>query len=204
MDRDTLSGCLLDRFKTNRDNRIFNVFYALNVRWVSEYVSRMRGVYSMSCDAFEMTADIFHDMYRYAGSYSFRSGPSFRRWVCVLARNRMLKSLRVINGGPASLSSLPVDPSDQGRGDPLRRMIESEEISILFSSWFLLLRICQKCLDGVPVVERSVLRLREMEGTPYRGIAERLDIPPDKVPALVRKSRRRVARFVQARLDEGN
>lgn len=204
MDRDTLSGCLLDRFKNNRDNRIFNVFYALNEGWVSEYVSRMRGAYSINCDAFEMTADIFHDMYQYAGSYSFRSGPSFRRWVCVLARNRMLKSLRILNGGPASLSALALEPSDQGRGDPLRRMIESEEISILFSSWFLLLRICQKCIDGTPALERSVLRLREMEGIPYRGIAERLDIHPDKVPALVRRSRRRVARFIEARLVEGN
>ena len=93
-----------------------------------------------------------------------------------------------------------MEPSDEGSNDPLRRLIEQEEREGIISSLILILILCRQGMDAASPLERTVLKLHELNGITYRGVAEQLDIPLRRVPSLVRRSRRRVARYVRTRL----
>ena len=101
------------------------------------------------------------------------------------------------------LSNLREEVGDGGVGDPFHRMLRREEGGRLFACWWLLLRVCQGGIDKTSFMEKEVLRLHECEGFRYSELSSRLGLSSSEVAALVRKSRRKVARYLHTVLNPG-
>jgi len=194
MDRDALSGRVLEMFYQTRDERLFRVFYELNADWLGVFVGAVARRLCCPNDPNELISDIFFDIFRCSGSFAFQGGPSFRNWIRVLAVNRVKKAARSRMARPwVSLYSVE-ERDDDGFGDPLRMMIEHEESSRNISCLLLILYACGLGIDSISPLERKALRLHEMEGMTYRELSEALQISVSEVAACLRRARRKVAK----------
>jgi RNA polymerase sigma factor (sigma-70 family) len=197
MDVDTLSGHILERFKVSRAPELFATFYELNVRWLSDHLYRSARRFPAGLDPGELAADVFYDIYRSVDTFAFRSGPAFRRWVYVLAHNRIRKGLRSMRSRPLPLCTSGLEMDDRGAGDPFSVMVRRENAARMLACWFLLLVVCQAAICSISPPEREILRLHVLDGETYRALAERLRVPLAEVTARGRRSRRKVARYMK-------
>jgi RNA polymerase sigma factor (sigma-70 family) len=196
-DADSLSGRILERFKATRAPELFASFYELNAGWMETHVARAARTLPPGIVPHEMASDVFLDVYRSVDTYDFRGGSAFRRWMCVLARNRIRKALRAFRARPLTLGTEGMDPDDRGAGDPFQRMLGREARARMLRCWWLLIRLCQAGILTTTLPEREFLRLHLAEGLSYRDLAERFDISLPEVASRMRRGRRKVARFMK-------
>jgi len=200
MSADTLSGRLLENYRASRTRQVFDAFYALNAGWVTRTISRSGGAYAWSFNHTELASEVFHDVFRYCHSYNFQGGPAFRRWIQVLIRNRIRKAIRSFRVHSSHLSTPSEEIPDHGMSDPFNRMLLQEENDRLLQVWWLMLRTCQKGIEKTSALEQASLRLHELEGLRYQDLSMHLNISVSEVSALLRRSRRKVARYMSSSL----
>jgi DNA-directed RNA polymerase specialized sigma24 family protein len=198
MDPDTFSGRILEFYGKCGDSRLFDIFHAVNAGWIAAHAARAARGYGPALDPSELATDIFCDIYLFARKFVFKRGPLFRRWVCVLSRNRIRKTLRDHYKRYQNRPLRPETLDDGGSGDPLARLVRREESLRLVRSGYLLLTVCGYSILKACALEQRVLRLHALEGLGYRKLAARLDVPLARVPGLVRRSRRNVARRMRS------
>lgn len=200
-DRDTLSGYLLNLFRLTNNGPCFDAFYRLNVKRLVFRLSRSPYASAWNYDHMEMAADIFHDIFHAAHTFSFRGGVSFRAWLRVITRNKIRKALR----NRSSLPTIRLDYVEEIResvsSDPLRLLIHRERTRSMFSGCWLLASICAHGLrHAITNQEEEVLRLHESEGLSYKAIARRLEISLREVVCIGRRGRRKVACHIRREL----
>ncbi len=197
MDRDTLSGRMLERFKRGRCPDLFHLFCRCNEQWLSRYIAGRAEIVQWGLDPDVVVADIFHDVYRFSGGYTFFSGAAFRRWMCTIARNRLRKAMRECRSRPISLSGEGKEWDDWGEADPLRLLVWREEYTELLAGWRLLVRVCRAGLERLPSEEQGILEGHFLDGMTYRLIATRYRLSLPEVAVHIRRGRRSVARFMK-------
>ncbi|MHC4946598.1 MAG: RNA polymerase sigma factor [Planctomycetota bacterium] len=197
MDADTLSGCVLELFHTTGHSFCFEIFYELNHVRIIRLVSRSPAAYAWSFNHGEMAGDILFDIYRFAGTFHFRNGRSFRAWVSVVARNRMRKAVKHFRNRPKSLSYGSGEISDRKASNPLDRILARETRQQQRAILWLLLCGCMAGIHKTSIEEKEILRLHEGEGLPFREITARSPRSMADVARINRRARRKVAKFLK-------
>jgi RNA polymerase sigma-70 factor (ECF subfamily) len=116
------------------------------------------------------------------GSASFQSRSSVSTWVCRIAVNEAISTLR------RRREPAPMEPM---------RVIDPE------SAWEQqqLISAVRSAITTLPLPERAVIVLREYEGMPYREIAAVLGIPIGTVMSRLHEARSRVRRKLSRDLE---
>jgi len=201
MDVDTLSGHLLDLFKNTGKSFLFDAFHKLNAERLAYQVSRSPWASAWSFNHAEMAAEIFYDIFRFAHTFTFRGGVSFRAWIRVITHNKIKKTLRSRATIPIVYTSNFTEISDRHSSDPLFRLICKEKHNSLLAGWWILVRICAQGIRvAISQQEREVLWLNESKGMSYRALSKRLKISRREAVSTARRGRRKVAGYLRKRL----
>jgi RNA polymerase sigma-70 factor (ECF subfamily) len=131
--------------------------------------------------------EVLLSLYRRLGSFQFRS--SFRTFLYSLARNRAVDHLRRLRRHArirerARLQAPP--PGGAGTTDPLARVLEQERRQDLWRAFSLL-----------PVGQRQLLLMKEVEGFAVEEIAGILALPEGTVKSRLHRGRARLARLLR-------
>ena len=108
----------------------------------------------------------------------FTSEGKFRSWVCKIARNVFLDSIRrkkALDGGD------DFDPPEKDNGSILDELIRDEDCERLK------LRL-KECIERLSVVRRKVLVLRYFEYLEYEEIANQINIPKGTVSSTINRT----------------
>ena len=143
------------------------------------------GMISESCDAADITQDVFLKAFR--GIRGFRRGSSLKTWLYRIAVREALNHRRwlwrhhrhqaSIDAEPAN-GRAPVEIEDASR-TPYDE-VASREVQ----------EAVQQAMLGVPEVFRSAVILRDLEGMSYEEVAEVLDVSVGAVKSRILRGRR--------------
>lgn len=121
--------------------------------------------------------------------HTFRPDGNFRSWLCRIAANLTIDTLR--RRKPTSdVEELPLP--DQNIG-PEHAALNSERA-----------RVVQAALMSLPLHSRSALVLREYEGLSYQEIADSLGIPLGTVKSRINDARRRLQVELKGWMEDEN
>jgi len=194
-DRDEISARSLERFRDTGEARFFEIFYRINRKEVLLRLARSRAAGAWSFNHGQMADDIFHDIYRSAGNFSYQGAAAFRSWIRVVIHNKIRKAILRARRAPCPLPGGGSAVSDMGASDPLERLVAAEERQAALRACALLLWALNQGLTRTPEPERSVLLLQACEGLTYQRIMERTGLARKEVALALRRGRRKVARM---------
>jgi len=125
----------------------------------------------------------------YAAFHQFRPGTNLRAWLHRILANTFINSYRKKKREP--VQDLGADLQDEwhGGGDPLlppARSAEAEALEKLTDSDIL------QALRELPTEFRAAIYLADIEGYPYREIAEIMDTPIGTVMSRIHRGRARL------------
>ena len=131
------------------------------------------------------TEDLVQDTYMQATLHceKLRRDSNVKGWMFTIMRNRWLKQLRHAACGPVfvALDDMVMErwmvDSDQEPGHLCERIWEREEIRI--------------ALRQLPVGQREIILLRDIEGFSYREMAEMLNCPLGTIMSRLARARAR-------------
>jgi RNA polymerase sigma-70 factor (ECF subfamily) len=143
------------------------------------------GMVSESCDAADITQDVFLKAFR--GIRGFRRGSSLKTWLYRIAVREALNHRRWLWRHHREQDSIDVEPSDgqssleieDDRGTPFD-LAASHEVQAAV----------QQALQQVPQVFRSAVILRDLEGMSYEEVAEVLAVTVGTVKSRILRGRR--------------
>ena len=147
--------------------------------------SLVAGMVSESCDAADITQDVFLKAFR--GIRGFRRGSSLKTWLYRIAIREALNHRRWLWRHHRQQDSIDVEPiagrtsveiEDEGR-TPFDEAV-SHEVQ----------QAVQRALLGVPDVFRSAVILRDLEGMSYEEVAEILGVSVGTVKSRLLRGRR--------------
>ena len=147
--------------------------------------SLVAGMISDSCDAADITQDVFLKAFR--GIRGFRRGSSLKTWLYRIAVREALNHRRWLwrhHRQQASIDAEPVEGHasmeiEDGSSTPFEQAA-SHEVQ----------QAVQRALRGVPEVFRSAVILRDLEGMAYEEVAEVLDVSVGTVKSRILRGRR--------------
>jgi RNA polymerase sigma-70 factor (ECF subfamily) len=154
------------------------------------------GMVSESCDAADITQDVFLKAFR--GIRGFRRGSSLKTWLYRIAVREALNHRRWLwrhHRQQASLDSerengqAPMEIED-GNGTPFDQAA-SHEVQVAV----------QQALRSVPEVFRSAVILRDLEGMSYEEVAEVLDVSVGTVKSRILRGRRLLREILRPLLE---
>ena len=143
------------------------------------------GMISESCDAADITQDVFLKAFR--GIPGFRRDSSLKTWLYRIAVREALNNRRWLWRHHRQQASIDAEPAN-GKGpieieDAGRTPFDeaaSHEIQ----------EAVQQAMRGVPEVYRSAVILRDLEGMSYEEVAEVLDVSVGTVKSRILRGRR--------------
>ena len=147
--------------------------------------SVVAGMISESCDAADITQDVFLKAFR--GIRGFRRGSSLKTWLYRIAVREALNHRRWLWRHHRQQASIDADPVEghasmeieDGSSTPFEQAA-SHEVQ----------QAVQRALRGVPEVFRSAVILRDLEGMAYEEVAEVLDVSVGTVKSRILRGRR--------------
>lgn len=156
------------------------------------------GMVSESCDAADITQDVFLKAFR--GIRGFRRGSSLKTWLYRIAIREALNHRRWLWRHHREQASIDADCEgvhmsrdiEDGRGTPFDQAA-SHEVQ----------QTVQQALKGVPEVFRSAVILRDLEGMSYEEVAEVLDVSVGTVKSRILRGRRLLREILQPLLGRG-
>ena len=107
--------------------------------------------------------------------------PQLRPWLFRIAHNRALDLLRSRAIRAAKPIEAALDVVDDGKGDPVERLMRREAVETAVSRF-----------AGLPILQRSVIILKDVLDEPLADIAGLLDITVDAVKAHLARGRARL------------
>jgi RNA polymerase sigma-70 factor (ECF subfamily) len=158
--------------------------------WLVTHYSRpvyalVAGMVSESCDAADITQDVFLKAFR--GIRGFRRGSSLKTWLYRIAIREALNHRRWLWRHHREQDSIDIEP---GKG---RAAIEIEDISSTPFDQAASHEVQQAVQQGllkVPEVFRSAVILRDLEGMSYEEVAEVLSVSTGTVKSRILRGRR--------------
>src|SRR5467141_2318360 len=154
--------------------------------------SLVAGMISDSCDAADITQDVFLKAFR--GIRGFRRGSSLKTWLYRIAVREALNHRRWLwrhHRQQASIDAEPVEGHasmeiEDGSSTPFEQAA-SHEVQ----------QAVQRALRGVPEVFRSAVILRDLEGLSYEEVAEVLDVSVGTVKSRILRGRRALREILE-------
>jgi len=158
--------------------------------------SLVAGMVSESCDAADITQDVFLKAFR--GIRGFRRGSSLKTWLYRIAVREALNHRRWLWRHHRQQASLDSE-RDDGRasieledesGTPFDQAASHEVQAAV-----------QQALRDVPQVFRSAVILRDLEGMSYEEVAEVLDVSVGTVKSRILRGRRLLREILRPLLE---
>ncbi len=147
--------------------------------------SLVAGMTSESCDAADITQDVFLKAFR--GIRGFRRGSSLKTWLYRIAVREALNHRRWWwrhHRGQASIDAEPVE------GHALLELEDESRTPFDEAAAHEVQEAVQHALRGMPEVFRSAVVLRDLEGMSYEEVAEVLDVSVGTVKSRILRGRR--------------
>jgi RNA polymerase sigma-70 factor (ECF subfamily) len=139
--------------------------------------------------AADATQDSFFSAFRAMGK--FRGG-SFKAWLLRIVTNACYDQLRVKQRRPtSSLDALPVE------ADHTYYLEDSSELPDEYVERQELNRVIQAGIAHLPVEQRAVLVLSDVQGLSYQEVADVLDVSLGTVKSRLSRGRAKVRDFLQ-------
>ncbi len=159
------------------DRRAFDAIVERHGPGMYRFALRMVGGHQV--DAAEVTQESFISAWKNIETFEARS--SLRTWLFSLVSRRAADLQRKRRPTPVDDDFLAVVTPPANR-DPLQEVMDRELIGAL-----------QAALEQLPVQQRAVWLLREMEGMSYDEIATTLTMTPDSVRGQLHRGRKNLA-----------
>lgn len=145
---------------------------------VQQHQARLLAFARRLCGNPDHALDIIQDTFIKAWHAlpDWRPDARFETWLLRIARNTAIDALRRAQHEPDALptDTVPVDPGPS----PLRQLEGSRSIARL-----------EVLLDQLPLAQREIILLRELEGFSYRELAAALDISEGTVKSRLARAR---------------
>jgi RNA polymerase sigma-70 factor (ECF subfamily) len=147
--------------------------------------SLVAGMISESCDAADITQDVFLKAFR--GIRGFRRGSSLKTWLYRIAVREALNHRRWLWRHHRQQASIDAEPVE---GHALREIEDGSRTPFEEAASHEVQQAVQRALRGVPQVFRSAVILRDLEGMAYEEVAEVLDVSVGTVKSRILRGRR--------------
>jgi RNA polymerase sigma-70 factor (ECF subfamily) len=141
-----------------------------------------------SDEALDLSQDVFFQVYRKLGS--FRRDAALRTWIYRIVINRAKNRRRWWNRRREELTAVPIEGdgaawrlsaavSSGGDGSRPDALLERKELGA----------VLHRAMDALPIDQRSVLVLKEIEGMTYEEIAGALQVAVGTVKSRLARAR---------------
>jgi RNA polymerase sigma-70 factor (ECF subfamily) len=147
--------------------------------------SLVAGMVSESCDAADVTQDVFLKAFR--GIRGFRRGSSLKTWLYRVAVREALNHRRWLWRHHRQQASIDAEPSE---GHALVEIEDESRTPFDEAASHEVQQAVRQALRGVPEVFRSAVILRDLEGMSYEEVAEVLDVSVGTVKSRILRGRR--------------
>src|SRR6202040_3414876 len=147
--------------------------------------SLVAGMISESCDAADVTQDVFLKAFR--GIRGFRRGSSLKTWLYRIAIREALNHRRWLWRHHRQQASIDVEPVE---GHAAVEIEDEGKTPFDEAASHEVQQAVQQALGGVPQVFRSAVILRDLEGMSYEEVAEVLDVSVGTVKSRILRGRR--------------
>jgi RNA polymerase sigma-70 factor (ECF subfamily) len=147
--------------------------------------SLVAGMISESCDAADITQDVFLKAFR--GIRGFRRGSSLKTWLYRIAVREALNHRRWLWRHHRQQASIDAEPVP---GHALLEIEDESKTPFEEAASHEVQQAVQQALRGVPEVFRSAVILRDLEGMAYEEVAEVLDVSVGTVKSRILRGRR--------------
>jgi RNA polymerase sigma-70 factor, ECF subfamily len=147
--------------------------------------SLVAGMISESCDAADITQDVFLKAFR--GIRGFRRGSSLKTWLYRIAVREALNHRRWLWRHHRQQASIDAEPVE---GHALIEIEDESRTPFEETASHEVQQAVQQALRGVPEVFRSAVILRDLEGMAYEEVAEVLDVSVGTVKSRILRGRR--------------
>jgi RNA polymerase sigma-70 factor, ECF subfamily len=171
--------------------------------WQQLVVSQHRRIYAIcyrftgsSCDAEDLTQDVFLKLYRNLASFDTQKG-SFQTWITTLARNLLVDHFRRTRPDRASDSLDASISSDEDGATMADRLADPRPSQEAHASGLELKAKIQQALAQLSPELREAVVLRDLEDMDYKEIAQVLRIPEGTVKSRISRGRGELARLLQ-------
>ncbi len=189
---------LMALYRDERSGESFEALYSFARPAVLHWIRGLlhRGLSHL--DPAELLQDTFVNVFRYPTAFREEHAGSFRVWVRTIAGNiiRRASSTR----SRLSFQELPEglhEPEDSQEG-PSGLAIGEEQMRRLRGAWVLFLCHYARAWQELSPRDRRTLQLIEVEGLSYAEAGEVLKVGRSNMKMIVFRSRKRIARHMQA------
>ena len=143
------------------------------------------GMVSESCDAADITQDVFLKAFR--GIPGFRRGSSLKTWLYRIAVREALNHRRWLWRHHRQQASIDAEPEN---GQASIEIEDAGRTPFDEAASHEVQEAVQQAMRGVPEVFRSAVILRDLEGMSYEEVAEVLDVSVGTVKSRILRGRR--------------
>jgi len=147
--------------------------------------SLIAGMVSESCDAADVTQDVFLKAFR--GIRGFRRGSSLRTWLYRIAIREALNHRRWLWRHHREQDSIDLEP---GEGHATVQIEDESSTPFDQAASHEVQQTVQSALRSVPEVFRSAVILRDLDGLSYEEVAEVLSVSVGTVKSRILRGRR--------------
>jgi len=148
------------------------------------------GMVSDSCDAADITQDVFLKAFR--GIHGFRRGSSLKTWLYRIAIREALNHRRWLWRHHREQDSIDAEP---GNGHASIEIEDESGTPFDQAASHEVQQTVQQALLKVPEVFRSAVILRDLEGLSYEEVAEVLSVTVGTVKTRILRGRRMLRKF---------
>ncbi len=147
--------------------------------------SLVAGMISESCDAADITQDVFLKAFR--GIRGFRRGSSLKTWLYRIAVREALNHRRWLWRHHRQQASIDTEPAN---GHASLEIEDESRTPFDEAASHEVQHAVQQALRSVPEVFRSAVILRDLEGMSYEEVAEVLEVSVGTVKSRILRGRR--------------
>jgi RNA polymerase sigma-70 factor (ECF subfamily) len=147
--------------------------------------SLVAGMVSESCDAADITQDVFLKAFR--GIRGFRRGSSLKTWLYRIAVREALNHRRWLWRHHRQQDSID---AEQAEGHAFTEIEDESRTPFEEAASREVQKAVHQALSGVPEVFRSAVILRDLEGMSYEEAAEVLEVSVGTVKSRILRGRR--------------
>lgn len=202
--RDRLSTRLMDVFRVTGNQEAYDLLFDLNkVRLHRVIAHRLRYLH-LALEPVDVMQEAFFNAYRYPDRFRPARDNSFRVWMGAIVNNVIRRSLKR-NWNRVGMLSSAYEPNEDELLDleqePFRCTEEQESRERLSGSYFLFLQLYLECFRSLPLRDRKVLRLVEVEERKYQEVGRMLATKAGNVKMLVFRARQRLFAKLKERME---
>ncbi len=154
--------------------------------------SLVSGMVSESCDAADVTQDVFLKVFR--GIRGFRRGSSLKTWLYRIAVREALNHRRWLWRHHRQQASIDVEPVE---GHASIEIEDESSTPFDLAASHEIQEAVREALRSIPETFRSAVILRDLEGMSYEEVSEVLDVSAGTVKSRILRGRRLLRQILE-------